>query len=87
MSVIRAIQSSRCIYQQDNDRLPTARLLQQCLKGYDALPWSARSPDISPIQPFWDVLKKQMQSSRITGELTAQFKDYGIKSSNVLPLV
>ncbi|GFW35379.1 HTH_Tnp_Tc3_2 domain-containing protein [Trichonephila clavipes] len=37
------------IYQQDNARPHTARLSQQCLQGYDVLPWPARSPDLSPI--------------------------------------
>ncbi|GFY19690.1 transposable element Tc3 transposase [Trichonephila clavipes] len=32
------------IYQQDNARPHTARLSQQCLQGYDVLPWPARSP-------------------------------------------
>ncbi|GFX98860.1 hypothetical protein TNCV_1504361 [Trichonephila clavipes] len=30
------------IYQQDNARPHTARLSQQCLQGYDDLPWPAR---------------------------------------------
>ncbi|GFV62751.1 hypothetical protein TNCV_3101241 [Trichonephila clavipes] len=30
------------IYQQDNARPHTARLSQQCLQGYDVLPWPAR---------------------------------------------
>ncbi|GFW88495.1 uncharacterized protein TNCV_3552641 [Trichonephila clavipes] len=30
------------IYQQDNVRPHTARLSQQCLQGYDVLPWPAR---------------------------------------------
>ncbi|GFU77940.1 transposable element Tc1 transposase [Trichonephila clavipes] len=34
------------IYQQDNARPHTARLSQQCLQGYDVLPWPAR--DLSP---------------------------------------
>ncbi|GFW35336.1 HTH_Tnp_Tc3_2 domain-containing protein [Trichonephila clavipes] len=38
------------IYQQDNARPHTARLSQQCLQGYDVLPWPARSPDLSPIK-------------------------------------
>ncbi|GFX69066.1 HTH_Tnp_Tc3_2 domain-containing protein [Trichonephila clavipes] len=38
------------IYQQDNVRPHTARLSQQCLQGYDVLPWPARSPDLSPIE-------------------------------------
>ncbi|GFV73014.1 hypothetical protein TNCV_1734821 [Trichonephila clavipes] len=31
------------IYQQDNARPHTARLSQQCLQGYDVLPWPART--------------------------------------------
>ncbi|GFW53528.1 HTH_Tnp_Tc3_2 domain-containing protein [Trichonephila clavipes] len=38
------------IYQQDNARPHTARLSQQCLQGYDVLPWPAKSPDLSPIE-------------------------------------
>ncbi|GFV84784.1 HTH_Tnp_Tc3_2 domain-containing protein [Trichonephila clavipes] len=41
------------IYQQDNARPHTARVSQQCLQGYDVLPWPARSPDISPIEHGW----------------------------------
>ncbi|GFV54790.1 DDE_3 domain-containing protein [Trichonephila clavipes] len=40
------------IYQQDNARPHTARLSQQCLQGYDVLPWPARSPDLSPIKAY-----------------------------------
>ncbi|GFX50186.1 uncharacterized protein TNCV_2782081 [Trichonephila clavipes] len=41
------------IYQQDNARPHTARLSQQCLQGYDVLPWPARSSDFSPIEHVW----------------------------------
>ncbi|GFV53548.1 HTH_Tnp_Tc3_2 domain-containing protein [Trichonephila clavipes] len=44
------------IYQQDNARPHTARLSQQCLQGYDVLPWPARSPDLSPIEHVCDAL-------------------------------
>ncbi|GFS56245.1 uncharacterized protein TNCV_2769211 [Trichonephila clavipes] len=57
-----AIKSPRAIYQQDNARPHTARLSQQCLQGYDVLPWPARSPDLSPIEHVCDALG--MQPSR-----------------------
>ncbi|GFV10375.1 HTH_Tnp_Tc3_2 domain-containing protein [Trichonephila clavipes] len=49
--------SQGAIYQQDNARPHTARLSQQCLQGYDVLPWPARSPDLSPIEHVLDAGK------------------------------
>ncbi|GFW11246.1 transposable element Tcb2 transposase [Trichonephila clavipes] len=74
--IVLPMLSSRpgAIYQQDNARPHTARLSQQCLQGYDVLPWPARSPDLSPIEHVLDALGRQLQPSRDTGELTAQMQ-------------
>ncbi|GFW55825.1 transposable element Tcb2 transposase [Trichonephila clavipes] len=76
MPIVLPMLSSRpgAIYQQDNARPHTARLSQQCLQGYDVLPWPARSPDLSPRELVWDALGRQLQPSRDTGELTAQMQ-------------
>ncbi|GFW94058.1 HTH_Tnp_Tc3_2 domain-containing protein [Trichonephila clavipes] len=55
--------SQGAIFQQDNARPHTARLSQQCLQGYDVLPWPARSPDLSPIEHVCDALGRQLQPS------------------------
>ncbi|GFU99721.1 hypothetical protein TNCV_2033801 [Trichonephila clavipes] len=36
---IIGLREAGAIYQQDNARPHTARLSQQCLQGYDVLPW------------------------------------------------
>ncbi|GFS52790.1 uncharacterized protein TNCV_2995771 [Trichonephila clavipes] len=61
------------IYQQDNARPHTARLSQQCLQGYDVLPWPARSRSFAN-RACLDALGRQLQPSRDTGELTAQMQ-------------
>ncbi|GFX46396.1 transposable element Tcb2 transposase [Trichonephila clavipes] len=40
------------IFQQDNGRPHTARVSQDFLRTVTILPWPARSPDLSPIEPI-----------------------------------
>ncbi|GFT56328.1 DDE_3 domain-containing protein [Trichonephila clavipes] len=74
--IVLPMLSSRpgAIYQQDNARPHTARLSQQCLQGYDVLPWPARSPDLSPIEHVPGRAGKATAAARDTGELTAQMQ-------------
>ncbi|GFV25915.1 fatty acyl-CoA reductase 1 [Trichonephila clavipes] len=44
------------IFQQENARSLTARVSQDCLHTVTILLWSARSPDLSPIEHIWDHL-------------------------------
>ncbi|GFS81266.1 transposable element Tcb2 transposase [Trichonephila clavipes] len=45
------------IYQQGNARPHSARVSQDCLRTVTNLPWSARYPDLSPLERIWDHLR------------------------------
>ncbi|GFW28864.1 transposable element Tc3 transposase [Trichonephila clavipes] len=50
------------ILQQDNACPHTARVAQDFPRHFQTLPWPARSPDLFPVEPVWDQLKRQMPS-------------------------
>ncbi|GFV10520.1 DDE_3 domain-containing protein, partial [Trichonephila clavipes] len=52
----------------------TARLSQQCLQGYDVLPWPRQVTRSFANRACLDALGRQLQPSRDTGELTAQMQ-------------
>ncbi|GFU14389.1 transposable element Tc1 transposase [Trichonephila clavipes] len=52
------------IFQQDNTRLHTVRVAINCLIACETLTWSARSPDLSPIEHVWDMLGKRLHLTR-----------------------
>ncbi|KFM83186.1 E3 SUMO-protein ligase RanBP2, partial [Stegodyphus mimosarum] len=59
---------------QDYTLPHTAQLPQQGLQGYDILSWPARSPDLSPIEHVWDMLRKKLPPEPNVVELTSQLE-------------
>ena len=49
------------VYQHDNPRPHTARIVQKCIEvnNVNVLPWPAYSPDVSPIETLMDRLVRQ----------------------------
>ncbi|GBM29399.1 hypothetical protein AVEN_253919-1 [Araneus ventricosus] len=48
------------VFQQDNTRFPTAAVTQRAPHSVD-MSWPARSPDLSPIEHVWDIIRRQVQ--------------------------
>ncbi|GFU15784.1 transposable element Tc3 transposase [Trichonephila clavipes] len=63
------------IFQQDNARPHTARVTQDFLRHFQTLPWSARSPDLSPVEHVWDQLKRQISSCHPVHDLELDVQD------------
>ncbi|GBO00403.1 hypothetical protein AVEN_36726-1 [Araneus ventricosus] len=49
------------VFQHVNARPHTAVVTQHALQSVDMLPWSARSPDLSPMKHVWDIIGRQLQ--------------------------
>ncbi|GFV31789.1 transposable element Tcb1 transposase [Trichonephila clavipes] len=62
------------IFQPDNVRPHTARVLQDCLRTVTTLHWSARSPDLSPIEHISDHLGRRVGHPTSLNELDARFQ-------------
>ncbi|GFX98166.1 transposable element Tcb2 transposase [Trichonephila clavipes] len=63
------------IFQQDNAHPHTARVAQDFLCHFQALPWPAHSPDLSPVEHVWDQLKRQMSSCHSVHDLELAVQD------------
>lgn len=53
-----------CLFQQDNARPHTARATQDRLRhnSVNILPHPARSPDLNPIEHFWDIMQRRINA-------------------------
>ncbi|GFV60500.1 transposable element Tc3 transposase [Trichonephila clavipes] len=51
----------RGIFQQDNARHHMTRVSQDCLRTVTTLPWPIRSPDLSPIEHYWNNLGRRVE--------------------------
>ncbi|GFV52059.1 transposable element Tcb1 transposase [Trichonephila clavipes] len=53
---------ARAMFQQDNARQHVARIVQSLFVNHqiELLPWTARSPDHSPIENMWPMVAKQL---------------------------
>ena len=61
------------VFQQDNSPVHTAIKVQNYLKNFNVIVWPAASPDLSPIENFWDLLKREIGDAEFRG--TAKQKE------------
>ncbi|GFW03539.1 transposable element Tcb2 transposase [Trichonephila clavipes] len=62
------------MFQQDNGRPHMARVSQDCLRTVTALPWPARSLDLSSIEHIWDHLGRRGWHPTSLNELEARLQ-------------
>ncbi|GFX81457.1 uncharacterized protein TNCV_143071 [Trichonephila clavipes] len=65
----------RAIFQKVNARPHTAKVAQDFLLHFQTLPSPARSPDLSPAEHMWDLLKWQMPSCHSVHDLKLAVQD------------
>ncbi|GFS58193.1 transposable element Tcb2 transposase [Trichonephila clavipes] len=62
------------IFQQDNALPHTANVSEDSLRIVTTLPWTARSPDLSPIEHIWDHLGWQVGHPTSLNEVEAKLQ-------------
>ncbi|GFV47347.1 DDE_3 domain-containing protein [Trichonephila clavipes] len=75
------------IFQQDNAHPHTARVTQDFLRHVQTLPWSAHSPDLSPVEHVWDQLKRQMPSCHSVHDLELAVQNLWAHLPNIRCLI
>jgi transposase len=69
------------IFQQDNAKPHTAPALKAYLEnwGYEVLNWPPQSPDLSPIENIWNVMKMKLKARRPRPPTIATMRDAMMK--------
>ncbi|GFS72679.1 transposable element Tcb1 transposase [Trichonephila clavipes] len=62
------------IFQKDNAQPHTARVSQDCLRTVSTLSWTARFPDLSPIEHIWNHLVRRVGQPTSLNELEARLQ-------------
>ena len=62
--------------QQDNARPHTAAATQRALRGVQQLPWPARSPDLTPVDHVWDMMKRELSLSPKSTTTISAFRQW-----------
>ncbi|GFT11401.1 transposable element Tc1 transposase [Trichonephila clavipes] len=59
---------------QDNARPHTTRVAMNCLPACQTLSWPARSPDFSPIEHVWDMVRRRLPLPGNVDDLARQLE-------------
>ncbi|GFV93091.1 uncharacterized protein TNCV_2551821 [Trichonephila clavipes] len=73
----------RSHFQQDNAQPHTTRVSQDCLCSVTILPWTGRSPALSPIVYIWDHLGRGVGHPTSLNELEQCFSKFQYLRSNI----
>jgi len=65
------------VFQHDNAKPHTAEPVREYLKnwGYEVIDWPPQSPDLSPIEIFWNIMKMKMKALRPRPRKKAEMRE------------
>ncbi|GFU01346.1 transposable element Tc1 transposase [Trichonephila clavipes] len=73
-SFVELESAKNAVNEQGNARPHTARVFMNYLTAIEKLPWSTRSPDLSPIEHVWDIKGSRLYVPGNVDDLTRQLE-------------